>query len=616
MLSWASLAAAQVPDVDLDTELVHTSVDAPDTSWTDAPAAPAAPTAFVRASSWYAHRPLVYTTPDGAEVAVVASVVRTDVAGGWTSGRWRGAVVLPVAWTAGSEVRDGGGTGLGDLALDGRVGLLEGPVAVAAAARLQVPTSGLELPLSSPGPVVELTAVAGAEVGPVTLLGNLGPRLAPREVLGDATLNDALAWRAAAVLPAGGSAVAAELAGRLGFGTFAAASPVEVLLGGRTPLGGGANLRGGVSGGLGGAVGVPAFRLVVGVDYAGSTRREARPEPVAAVGDDGDPVAEGDACPDQAEDVDGRDDADGCPDPDDDGDGVVDALDACRGEVEDVDGWRDDDGCPDPKTRVGVRLVSPDGGVWAGAEVNVVCGTTTRTISADQAIDVEPGTCTFGGGAHDGPVRAFSRTVEVAPGRPVDLVLTAEGAAARPVTVTVTAAGGGAVEQAAWSFDGGRAMRVSEAATARVTPGRHEVRVFAQGYREQVTSLEVPATGDAAPLVVALEPLPAWLARGRLWVQRPVTFVPGTNDLDEAAAATLAAVAQELAAHPEVALRIEVHVPPGPASQLAADERGLHVREALVAQGVAAARLTVAGLGASRPLPGADERVEWWVVGD
>ena len=64
---------------------------------------------------------------------------------------------------------------------------------------------------------------------------------------------------------------------------------------------------------------------------------------------DADGVAdENDACADEAEDMDGFEDDDGCPDTDNDGDGVLDAQDPCPNDAEDVDGFQDDDGCPDP----------------------------------------------------------------------------------------------------------------------------------------------------------------------------------------------------------------------------------------------------------------------------
>jgi outer membrane protein OmpA-like peptidoglycan-associated protein/opacity protein-like surface antigen len=55
-----------------------------------------------------------------------------------------------------------------------------------------------------------------------------------------------------------------------------------------------------------------------------------------------------DRCPDLAEDIDGFQDDDGCPDLDNDGDQIVDALDKCPNDPEDKDGFADADGCPDP----------------------------------------------------------------------------------------------------------------------------------------------------------------------------------------------------------------------------------------------------------------------------
>lgn len=54
-----------------------------------------------------------------------------------------------------------------------------------------------------------------------------------------------------------------------------------------------------------------------------------------------------DQCPAEAEDKDAFQDQDGCPDPDNDQDGVLDAADQCASQPEDADGFEDTDGCPD-----------------------------------------------------------------------------------------------------------------------------------------------------------------------------------------------------------------------------------------------------------------------------
>jgi hypothetical protein len=84
-------------------------------------------------------------------------------------------------------------------------------------------------------------------------------------------------------------------------------------------------------------VGTPLFRLLGGFAWA-----------PMHVDTDGDGIEDTqDACPSEAEDVDGWEDEDGCPEADNDGDGRPDGEDPCPDEAEDADGFEDEDGCPD-----------------------------------------------------------------------------------------------------------------------------------------------------------------------------------------------------------------------------------------------------------------------------
>ncbi len=95
------------------------------------------------------------------------------------------------------------------------------------------------------------------------------------------------------------------------------------------------NLAGGT--GLIAGAGTPLFRVIAGGAWA----------PVR-MDTDGDGVDDSiDACPSEAEDMDGFEDEDGCPEADNDEDGLADAEDPCPNEAEDRDGFQDDDGCPD-----------------------------------------------------------------------------------------------------------------------------------------------------------------------------------------------------------------------------------------------------------------------------
>lgn len=78
-------------------------------------------------------------------------------------------------------------------------------------------------------------------------------------------------------------------------------------------------------------------------------RDTSEPAPERSADDpDGDGVrAEGDRCPNAAEDRDSFDDGDGCPDLDNDRDGLADAFDLCPRVPEVINGGLDHDGCPD-----------------------------------------------------------------------------------------------------------------------------------------------------------------------------------------------------------------------------------------------------------------------------
>jgi OmpA-OmpF porin, OOP family len=115
-------------------------------------------------------------------------------------------------------------------------------------------------------------------------------------------------------------------------------SPLSLGASDRVELGKGRDvyLMGGAELGLTSAVGVPAFRVVLGIGY--SFQRHDR---------DSDGVPDDkDECPDVAEDKDGHEDADGCPDIDDDEDGIVDKEDACPRQKGVKSSIRSQNGCP------------------------------------------------------------------------------------------------------------------------------------------------------------------------------------------------------------------------------------------------------------------------------
>jgi outer membrane protein OmpA-like peptidoglycan-associated protein len=90
--------------------------------------------------------------------------------------------------------------------------------------------------------------------------------------------------------------------------------------------------------GFGEAVGWPAFRYLLGLNYTAPPESDR----------DGDGLTnDADLCPDEAEDRDNYIDEDGCPDLDDDADGVPDLVDGAPRIPEDRDGFEDGDGVPE-----------------------------------------------------------------------------------------------------------------------------------------------------------------------------------------------------------------------------------------------------------------------------
>jgi outer membrane protein OmpA-like peptidoglycan-associated protein len=123
-----------------------------------------------------------------------------------------------------------------------------------------------------------------------------------------------------------------------------ATSSLEWLLGAKYHTTGGIYLGGAGGTGLLNGVGTPDVHLIASLGYLSPT---APPEAPPSDRDGDGIIDSDDACPDQAEDVDGFEDVHGCPDPDNDGDGIPDAEDQCPLDPEDMDGFEDEDGCPE-----------------------------------------------------------------------------------------------------------------------------------------------------------------------------------------------------------------------------------------------------------------------------
>lgn len=240
------------------------------------------------------------------------------------------------------------GAGIGDLRLVPRVQIIEEAdwgVDVALIPEITLPTGSERRFLGDPGASFRPQVVVGRRFGPAKLSGSIAWRIRQNAVVEDVELTDEVALTAGASLDVIQDGplpltILAELTGTSqAFSPFSGGGQggMELLAGARTRVASDFVVTAGGAVGLAEAIGVPTYRVLLGVAFAPSAPDYDR---------DGIPDAV-DRCPRRAEDKDGYKDSDGCPDLDNDGDGIYDDEDECPDERETMNGIADDDGCPD-----------------------------------------------------------------------------------------------------------------------------------------------------------------------------------------------------------------------------------------------------------------------------
>ncbi|MBX3248617.1 MAG: OmpA family protein [Myxococcales bacterium] len=345
----------------------------------------------------YASAPLVFRASD-EDIGVVDHQLMGNVA--VSLGLIDRATVfvgLPVSFVltgtdeALAGITPASGPGLGDVYLGARFRIFgeRGDFfGLAAQLAITLPTGG-EMYRGDRLPTVHPELLAELRPGLLRFTVNVGARIRePQQVAADTTIGNELTFGVGLTAPLYADFrdpskvrldLHAQIYGASSFSDFFGESvtAVEALGGFKVHLPSGFVV--GAAGGAGVAAGFgsPAARAIFTFGWAQPI--EVPPVAEEAPADtDGDGIPDDrDACPSEAEDLDGFEDADGCPDPDNDGDGVpdaddrcpleagpaenegcpdsdadgdgvVDRLDACVDEPEDLDGFEDADGCPDP----------------------------------------------------------------------------------------------------------------------------------------------------------------------------------------------------------------------------------------------------------------------------
>ncbi len=520
----------------------------------------------------YAKDPLVYESVDGGITGIVSHLLQVDATAGYGFGPVRLGLHLPVYLL--TEGSGGSGAGLGDIALDGKIRVLDGrdaPVGLALDGRMALPTNTASAALGADGVQGDLALVADRWLGDLYLGANLGVRFQPAAVLENTTWDDQLLLRlggAWALTPSGG--VSLELAGLSTFRDFGAeaASPIETILGGwYRPGEAGWVVRGGAGTGLDDGIGAPRLRLLLALAW----------EPPA--------------------------------DRDLDGDGLVDRKDACPTAAEDRDAWQDEDGCPEP-TRLTVLVVDPDGRSVLGAAIRV----DGEALGDRESTEVEAGpheaVATLaeyeeGRASFDVPAGPpVERKVVVRPlGRVKVVVLDADG---KPLDARIAVVAPKAREEAANAS-------VFEAA---LPAGGVKVDVRREGFAPYVGTATLTA-GQQTLVEVRLKPSKAVLdtKTKRIEIKDSVFFDLAKDTIQAVSFPLLDEVAQILIDHPELTrIRIEGHTDSRGGAKYNLDlskRRAASVRAYLIQKGISSDRLESEGYGEGRPLVQGENESAW-----
>ncbi|MDP2315845.1 MAG: OmpA family protein [Pseudomonadota bacterium] len=511
----------------------------------------------------YTLAPLQYTYADGTTVDIVSNLLQLDAIGAYTIGRFRIGVDLPVILRAfGGTEADA--TGLGDLAIDGKVRLLDNttaPLGFALSARTWLPTSTAGGALATNGVGFEAVASLDKPIGQkLDAVLDIGVSYQPAIELENVTwgttanLQAGLAYRATDRVGVVGELYTAGVLADLG---NAKARPTELLVGGWYRAGERRALaiRPGLAIGLNDAVTTPKLRALLGVAW--------------------DPLA-----PKAA--------------PDRDKDGVADATDTCPDVPEDVDGFEDTDGCAE-LARLTVKVLDTDGVAVDGAEWTIASA--TRTGKTGESTDLPAGPYTVAS-------LGVTASAEVPPGGAASVEIRVP-APRGTLAVTIVDTAGKPVAGAMWSAAGPTPVAETAAGEVKARPGAYKLTGGAPGYRSAKAEIVLVKDGTAT-LKLELLPSKAALQKEKIEIKDSVYFETGKAIIKTESYALLDEVAEILKDHPELSkLSIEGHTDSrgnDKANLQLSQSRAESVRTYLVGKGVAVERLDATGYGETKPL--------------
>lgn len=551
------------------------SLDAKRTLWADDAQRGVHKTFFLRPLLHYTHQPLVYKYDDGSTVGLVSNIVQADLMAGFSFDRFRIGLDLPVYLFAESEAL-ASTAGLGDVALDGKITVLDGdaPLGLAVQGRVGFPTGVRKIPLGSPKTSWEAAVVLDKGLSDrFFLMANLGYRGGPRADLENVLINDFFVWRAAGALAfTDASGAALEFAGDVPFtGTNTLAGmPIEGLLSAYAKIAPSLKLRGGAGMGLTKGVTAPDFRIILGFAWEAEKDLDLDNDGI---------LDKDDACVDVAEDIDNEFDTDGCPE--DIGSVLIQVV--------------DEEGRPIEATQTKIPGTEFSGGDKLAAELP--SGEYSMSASAE---GYEPGEVQFSVADPDVDkvVRLVLKKVAIPMGKLIVEVRDAQGNTPEDVVIKID---GARYSKAPYELD--------------MAPGSYPVGVSANGYRvvEQQTASVVDE--QTTTVTFLLEAAQAKVTGDRIDLRDSVYFDTNKAKIQERSFGLLKDVVGILAEHPELTkIRIEGHTDSRGSATYNKDlsqRRATAVKQYLIDNGVAEARLEALGYGEEKPLDTRENAEAW-----
>ena len=572
--AWAQ-DASTVAVPELNSQLYRMPIDAEATMWTDD--AGLAPDKYTlgKLMLGYVNDPFIFESDDGTQTRLVSDALFGSLIGGTTIWRLRFGLDVPFYLFTAGEV-EGGGAGLGDIAVDLKGTILDredAPLGLALGGRLALPTGSTSLPLSAPGLSWEVQAIADKRMGDVLLAANVGTRGVPPAVMDNVNWNDQFFYRLGGGFALSEvSGISLDLAGQLNYSnplSNGASNPLEGILGGWYRVADDWVLRGGVGTGLSGGIGSPDARVIVSFGYE----------------------------PPRVKDT--------------DKDGLRDDVDACPEVAEDFDNYKDDDGCPDPKTQLTLRFEDEE-----GVRIDLVAAMLDGDggpyeTGANQPLEVHPGTYMLQAAATGfDPIEVNIAVPEVEQHEVVQQLRFTRGV----LEVRVVDPEGKPLD-ATLRVDRGRpaAVRLGTRSDPSIG-GDPDVSEQADGYLPQSQPATV-AAGETTVVTFTMMPARATVTKEKIEIADKVYFETAKAAIKPESFGLLDDVASILVANPEITkIRIEGHTDSrGNAdyNRKLSDARAASVRQYLIDKGVEAGRLESIGYGEDKPVDTANNAAAW-----